>query len=409
MVRHIHLDVVGGIAGDMFVAAIADAFPELQHAVVSGVKKILPADVGLPEFFEELHTGIRVLRFRLDAADDKSVDKHRSVHRHGIESTYTYLKSLIADSELSDLTKNNALGILSILAVAEAKIHQTSLTDVHFHELADWDSLMDVVAAGIILAQLDGADWSVSALPRGAGMVNTQHGMLPVPAPATAEILCGFEFFDDGVSGERITPTGAAILKFIFADAIKRAAPVATLACAGYSAGSRQLEGMPNILRALCFTSPESSILAETIARVEFDIDDMSGEEIAWAAESLRAFNGIIDVAVGSAQGKKNRALAQFGLLAHSGKLSSVIDACFQFTSTLGVRWRMEQRFCLSRYDYTGENQDGSLPYKTARRPDGALSTKVESDALAGHMSLVRRRRAQRRIESKIEKDADDS
>ena len=123
--------------------------------------------------------------------------------------------SVYSNSALNEEITNLAIELLTILGKAEAKIHAKNLTDVHFHELADWDSLMDVVASAVIINALANSSWSISKLPLGDGLVQTQHGLIPVPAPATAEILTGFEFFDDGVKGERITPTGAAILSLL--------------------------------------------------------------------------------------------------------------------------------------------------------------------------------------------------
>ena len=121
----------------------------------------------------------------------------------------------IRSAPLSPGAAVHAVAILTLIAEAEAVIHRVEIDEVHFHEIADWDSLVDVVAAGSIAASLTGANWTVSPLPRGAGLIATRHGLLPVPAPATASILIGYEWRDDGVGGERVTPTGAAILKHL--------------------------------------------------------------------------------------------------------------------------------------------------------------------------------------------------
>ena len=121
----------------------------------------------------------------------------------------------IEAAPLSSGTAAHATAILRHLAEAEAAIHHVPVNEVHFHEIGDWDSLMDVTAAGSVAAALEGARWSVSALPRGDGLVRTRHGLLPVPAPATAWLLEGFTWRDDGIGGERVTPTGAAILRHL--------------------------------------------------------------------------------------------------------------------------------------------------------------------------------------------------
>ena len=116
---------------------------------------------------------------------------------------------------MSAATREHALALLALLGEAEAHVHGIPVDDVHFHELADWDSLLDLVAAGCIAARLEGARWTASALPLGGGTVRTAHGLLPVPAPATSYLLTGYPWRDDGIGGERVTPTGAAILRHL--------------------------------------------------------------------------------------------------------------------------------------------------------------------------------------------------
>jgi uncharacterized protein (DUF111 family) len=218
---HIHLDIVGGIAGDMFIATMLDMFDDLQTKVLTSIAKVLPEEAGKPVLFKGLNAGISGLRFELKTPRTELHVVHEHSHGHSNEhihdhhhTTYQYLCQLLNESSLKDDVTQVAIDLLTIIAKAEATIHDKTLDDVHFHELADWDSLMDVVASAVILHELAESSWSISKLPLGGGLVNTQHGLIPVPAPATAEILTGFEFFDDGIQGERITPTGAAILRY---------------------------------------------------------------------------------------------------------------------------------------------------------------------------------------------------
>jgi hypothetical protein len=381
----------------MFVAALLDARPDLRARVFADVAAALPAGAGRPELSEGASGGIAACRFALVPGGRR---EHAAEHRHG--ARFADLTRRIASADLHPGTADHATAILRRLAESEARLHRVPVEEVHFHEIGGWDSLMDVVAAGSVAAALAPCAWSVSDLPRGQGLVRTQHGMLPVPAPATADILRGFRWRDDGVGGERVTPTGAAIL----AHLVNAASPPATglvLEAVGIGAGDRDLEGMPNILRALVFSvashAPASPAPNDSVMVLSFDIDDMTGEEIGVAAERLRAADGVLDLTLGSRQGKKGRPVHDFRLLVRPESLSAAIDACFHETSTIGLRWRREERRCLERSTDAIPVEGRVVRRKGAVRPGGRVSLKAESDDLAGFDGLVQRRRAKSRGE----------
>jgi pyridinium-3,5-bisthiocarboxylic acid mononucleotide nickel chelatase len=374
----IMLDAVGGVAGDMFVAAMIDALPMLRDRVLADAAAVLPAGAGEPQLDAGMSGGLRCLRFGLTQGGH---------HHHA--SRFADMVTRIETARLSAGTAVQAIAILRHLAEAEAAIHDVALENVHFHEIGDWDSLMDVVAAGSIAASLPGADWAVSDLPRGGGLVRTAHGLLPVPAPATASLLTGFSWRDDGIAGERVTPTGAAILRHL----VSAATVAGRLRASGTGAGTRDLPGMPNILCARVFDMAEPS-QADEIAVLSFDIDDMTGEEIGIASDRLRALPEVRDLVVSTAFGKKGRPVQVFRLLLRAEDHATVAAACFAETSTIGLRWHIEKRDTLPRRFETV----AGIRTKVVDRGDTA-SRKAESDDLAAGASLEARRAIKRRAE----------
>ncbi|MGA2127702.1 MAG: LarC family nickel insertion protein [Xanthobacteraceae bacterium] len=425
--RHIHLDAVGGVAGDMVVAALVDALPDLRARVLADIAAALPAAAGLPDFREGSSGGIRALFFGLrhggtasqhedgdddgdghdhddnDDNDDHDDDDHdhdhghlpspqpagdRNKHAAGAGSFRDMVDRIRAADKLEPGTADHAVAILTSLAEVEAAIHRVAVDAVQFHEIADWDSLMDVVAAGSLAAALEPATWSVSELPRGAGLVRTRHGFLPVPTPATASLLVGFRWRDDGVGGERVTPTGAAVLRHLVGPESAGRRPAAgRLAAIGTGAGTRNLPGMPNVLRVLVFEA-EGSASQDAVAVLSFDIDDMTGEEIGVAAQRLRGLPGVLDLSVGMRLGKKGRFTSDVRLLVTPEARETVAAACLSETSTIGLRWRVEQRVVLPRTAVSGA---AGVRTKQVTRPGGEVTVKAESDDVAGESLAARR------------------
>jgi len=408
--RHIHLDAVGGVAGDMIVAALVDAFPELRARVLADIAAALPAAAAVPEFREGMSGGIRALSFgvRQDGAacqpSRHRSDGHDHDHDHGPREqpagdgnrhhgggagSFRDMVDRIRGARLEPGTADHAVAILTSLAEAEAAIHRIAVDAVEFHEIADWDSLMDVVAAGSLAAALERATWSVSELPRGAGLVRTRHGFLPVPAPATASLLLGFRWRDDGIGGERVTPTGAAVLRHLIGPESAWRRPAAgRLASIGTGAGTRHLPGIPNVLRVLVFAA-DGIVDADAVAVLSFDIDDMTGEEIGVAAQRLRALPGVLDLSVGTRFGKKGRLLSDVRLLVNPEARDEVAAACLSETSTIGLRWRLESRVVLPRT--TGTDAKMGVRTKHVTRPGGEVTVKAESDDVSGASLAVRR------------------
>jgi uncharacterized protein (TIGR00299 family) protein len=271
--------------------------------------------------------------------------------------------------------------MLKLLAGAEAAVHGVPLEKVHFHEIADWDTLADLTAAGVLIALLEGWSWSLDPLPLGGGTVATAHGRLPVPAPATARLLQGLAVQDDGIPGERVTPTGAAIFRHISESMPLRSRPMGRLRGTGYGAGIRDLPGLPNVVVVQVIEGATEE--KDTVAVLEWEVDDMTGEEIGVAIDHLRATEGVLDVVSMALSGKKGRPCTGFRLLALPAETDRIAQAVFAQTSTLGLRLRRDQRFVLPR--------ESGAEAKRAIRPF-ATTVKADSDALASLPTLAERR-----------------
>lgn len=375
---HIHLDLVGGLSGDMFAGAILDCFPDLaeslsEQLVLAGFRDLV--DLTIEPFDDGVLTGTR---FRVSAATD--AEGHH--HRH-----YSEIRDILSSSKLDEDTKSHALAIFLLIAEVEAKIHGKEVDAVAFHEVGAWDSIADVVCAASLISALGATSWSVSPVPAGRGMVKTAHGMLPLPAPATALLLEGFQTTDDGLEGERVTPTGAAILRHL-APGTRR--PNGQLDRTGYGFGTRKFPGISNVARALVLTTESSSTMwaEDEVLELEFEIDDQTPEELADALDRLRALDDTIDVSQQQVTGKKGRHAASIRILARPTGEHSVLAACFDETTTLGIRKRTVTRAILFRR----EEIVGDVRIKVADRP-GGVTAKAEHDDIAGHGGTLAKRR----------------
>jgi len=362
------LDAIGGVSGDMFIAAMLDAWPELAEPVLGAIRAS-----GLPAGCE-----VALVPRRSGALAASGFVFQGNVAAPS--GAYPDFCRRVAEAPLPDSVRRHALRLLELLARAEAEVHRVAIDQVHFHELADWDTQADLVGAAAIIDRLAGARWHCRPLPLGKGSLCSAHGLLPVPAPATARLLAGFEFrADDGAPGERVTPTGAAILRYLAADGAMDGPP-GKLVANGVGAGTRQLPGIPNVLRVLGFAGVEPA--GEPLLVIEFDIDDQSPEALAAGLDRLRLVPGIRDVAVFQGIGKKGRWLQAVRLLADPACRDAAVAAVFAETTTLGMRLRREERAVLARRTVAVEAEGGPVRVKLAERPGGPTA-KAEADDLA--------------------------
>ena len=389
MSEHIHIDTVGGLSGDMFIAGMLDAYPHF----IEPVREHLHA-AGILE-----HVSFQQRRAMANGIAAASVEFPALTSNPRPTHHYKHIKQHLNSSSLNRAVLKHTIAIFDLLAAAEATVHNVAIDDVHFHEIADWDSQADIVAAATIIEQAKARSWSCSTLPMGRGSVQTEHGRLPVPAPATTQLLTGFTMHDDGEIGERITPTGAAILAYLvdpdqFADR-----PNGRLKTSGTGCGKKRFKTVPNIARIMAFeiaTDDKSAknphLFNDHVGVINFDIDDMTPEELSIGIDNLRATAGVIDVSHHTRVGKKNRSLFSLQILCKPETQDHVIEACFLQTSTIGLRTSTVSRTILKRREDHVTTRGATHPIKQSVRPDGVNSNKIEADALAGISTLVERR-----------------
>jgi hypothetical protein len=290
------------------------------------------------------------------------VEEDKQPHRSMAE-----IRQIIGESKLPDQIKETTLTILERLARVEGNLHQQSPEDVHFHEIGAVDSIVDMVGACIGLHLLDIKKVLASPLPLGRGFVQCQHGMLPLPAPATLALLEDTPVYDSGQQREMVTPTGAAILTTICSE--YGGFPTMSIAKVGYGVGRHPEDHPPNLLRVVLGQTTIEAV-KEKLLMVETSIDDMNPELYGHVMEQLLNA-GALDVNLLPAQMKKNRPGQLLRVLIPEGLRETVLQILFSETTTLGVRIQEVERYSLPRHTIRVQTTFGNLPVKVAANPQG--------------------------------------
>lgn len=393
---HIHMDIVGGIAGDMFCAAMLDAFPELAEPLQNQWAELpffANYQVQVSRHSQKEIVGKRFLVMKKNAVvDDKqhivftpqtsarSAVKHPTQlpdHHHYSWQTIQQRIHYVKNSDVRALVT----AIYQRLIEAESAVHGIPVEDIHLHEVGADDALIDIISAAFLIHHSGATSWSCSSLPWGNGVLRCAHGELPVPAPATVKLLKGFTWRQDEEQGERVTPTGAAILASVCTQTDKHL--TGHLSRDGYGCGKRQFKQVANVLRISVFepSVTKSSPMSEAVTIVQFDIDDMTAEALAIAQQQLRSQVGVIDLTSFCVQGKKQRMVFRNELLCDPEQVNALCQQIFILTSTLGVRYWRSERFILSRQQQQVQYAQHAWPVKLAVRPDGHHTAKLEADA----------------------------
>ncbi len=368
MTRILYIDVIGGAAGDMLLAALLDA-----GASSAGVQEAV--DAVLPDRFRIATEEVRRanLRARLLCATVGS-----RAPRAG-PRPFRELLAAVESAPLSPALRRTAHSVLQRLQEAEARVHGEPASQVVAHELGDDDTLLDVVGVAAALESLQVSRVFVSPIPLAmGGTIDAAHGPRPVPAPATLELLRGFSVRGDG-RGEVVTPTAAAIFAALAVPAADL--PGMTLECIGYGAGRRDPEGLPNVLRVLAGPAADHPLERELVV-LEANIDDLSPELVADAAEALRAA-GALDVWTAPAQMKKGRAAVVLSALSDPALEPALSSVFFEATSTFGVRIHPVRRVELERRWVDVALAEGNVRVKLGLLGGRLMSATPEHDDVA--------------------------
>jgi len=405
--RIAYLDCFSGMSGDMFLGALVDAgvpakvFEETVAALAIGARleisrvtrcgisatkvdvyvneeKELPREVFWEKQREHAHSHQHspvelkehnFSRTGTSAPHEHAPQKHAhspagapAPHKHEHGRGLKEIKAVIAKAKISELAKKTAVAIFQAMGETEAKIHSTDVESVHFHEVGALDAMVDIVCASMGVEALGIDEIVCSPLNVGGGTVKCAHGTLPVPAPATVELLKRVPVYSSGVQVELVTPTGAAIVKIL----AKRFAafPEMKIEKVGYGAGSRDLPGQPNVVR-LTIGEAQAGLPAETIRVLEANLDDLNPQVFGYVMDRLLA-TGALEVFGVPVQMKKSRPGMVLTVLAQPEDAEKVEQIIFSETTTLGVRQRTEHRRALARKWVSVSTQWGEVRMKVA-------------------------------------------
>jgi uncharacterized protein (TIGR00299 family) protein len=357
-----YFDCFSGISGNMVLGALLDAGLELER---------LEAELArLPI------SGYKLKVEEVKRCGMKGTHVAVEVSEHGVERHLHHIEEIITGSGLPDTVQQRGLAIFRRLAQAEAKVHGAPVESIHFHEVGAMDAIVDVMGAAIGLWLLGAEKAYASPVHVGRGTVKCAHGVLPVPAPATLELLQGAPIYGRDVDAELVTPTGAAILTTV-AESFGET-PLMRVKQIGYGAGTRELP-IPNLLRLSIgeTDSAEEGYERDTATLIETNIDDMNPQ---WYEHvSARLFEaGALDVFLTSIQMKRGRPATQLSVLVADDLVPEMLDVLFAETTTIGVRAQPVQRWKLTREIVSVETDYGPIAVKVSRRGETVLNVTPE-------------------------------
>lgn len=369
MAKTLYLDCGMGAAGDMLTAALLELLPNREAFTAELNALSIPSVTFTTETVQKCGiTGTHMTVKVNGEEESENMHAHAHEHMHTSEQIAHHhhhhhhsgmheISHIIDDLPISNQVKADVRAVYALIAEAESHVHNKPVTEIHFHEVGTMDAVADITAVCLLMERLAPEQVVVSPIHVGSGQVKCAHGILPVPAPATAYILRGVPIYGGSIQGELCTPTGAALLRHFatkFGDM-----PVMKTTAIGYGMGKKDFEAA-NCVRALL---GETEDAGDFITMLECNLDDMSAEAVGFAQERLFAA-GALDVYTMAAQMKKSRPGVVLYVMCRSEEKQKMVSLLFRHTTTLGVREQTYQRYTLSRTVDTVQTAYGKVRRK---------------------------------------------
>ena len=347
-----YFDCFSGISGDMTVGALLDAGLKIE-TLEKELKKLGLTGYQL-EVNKVVKKGISATKFKV------------KIKEEGAERRFKDILTILEESKLDEEIKKETKKIFFNIAQAESKIHQKDMDKIHFHEIGGLDSIIDITSAVIGIKTLGIEEIHSSALPVGKGFVKCAHGVIPVPAPATLELLKNIPIYSGGIESEMITPTGAGIIGTLAKSFGER--PLMKIERIGYGAGEKEFT-IPNLLRVsmgekiLKDENLKDGYVSDEAVLIETNIDDMNPEFYDYIMEKL-FLQGALDVFLTPIQMKKNRPAHMLSVIVYEQNLKETLEVLFSESTTLGVRIRETKRLRLAQKNFITETKYGKIRVK---------------------------------------------
>ena len=372
----LYLDCFMGAAGDMLTAALLELLPDrdsfLKELNAIGIPHMeITAEPSGKCGIHGTHVSVKIHHME---EDEHEHHHHHEEHHHHDHSAMADITHRISHLNIPEEVRKDVIAVYTLLAQAESHVHGVPVAEIHFHEVGTLDALADITAVCMLIRKLQPSKILASPIHVGSGTVRCAHGILPVPAPATQELLKGLPIYSGEIKGELCTPTGAALLKHFVHDFVPMPAMVPT--AVGYGMGKKDFP-IANCVRAIL---GEENSQGEDIYELSCNLDDMTPEDIAFAMDILLE-KGALDVYTTSIGMKKSRPGVMLSVLCKAEMKEEMYTLLFTHTTTLGIREQSFRRAVLKRESISVETEFGHIRCKISKGY-GVEKRKYESDDL---------------------------